>query len=372
MLVDANHTYIHSRTSVRSLNILIEIMAILLFFPLTVVVTKSLKEQETKWRRILSPLSVSFHQVTPKCRAALTVCCFSSGDGSPPRRETDPPGIISEIFCAVLSALIPLDVSFFFLLARRCGLCYASAKPNRPRNGGVCQNTQRKMFWKGTSHKVGTRSYGKTWSGGPPRCRESPLSAWETGQKELPARVQIVFCFLQRQKKTQCGAVTYGAARSILASDSSASFDSLLVGGGAAEIFCSLLLLWCGGPFVERSRRGPSPSLATVVFSDNPFRRALCCAASIPQAYLARRMRSAHARSYRCCETSLSGFPPTCFSARRNLLQPRHSHRSVGCGNKDPNWVGLEFLTPDNLAPQVETFSETHLFTLCFLCLFFP
>ncbi len=39
-------------------------------------------------------------------------------------------GIIREIFCGVYCTLVPLDVSFLFLLARRRGLCYASAKPN--------------------------------------------------------------------------------------------------------------------------------------------------------------------------------------------------------------------------------------------------
>ena len=42
--------------------------------------------------------------------------------------------------------LVPLDVSFLFVLARRRGLCYACAKPNRLRNGEVRQSTQCKMF----------------------------------------------------------------------------------------------------------------------------------------------------------------------------------------------------------------------------------
>lgn len=58
--------------------------------------------------------------------------------------------------------LVPLDLSFLFLLARRCGLCYDSAKANRLRNGEMCQSMQScKMFLKGPSYKVETRSYGK-------------------------------------------------------------------------------------------------------------------------------------------------------------------------------------------------------------------
>lgn len=50
--------------------------------------------------------------------------------------------------------LAPLDVSFLFLLARRRGLCYDSAKANRLRNGEMCQSTQCcKMFLKGCSDR---------------------------------------------------------------------------------------------------------------------------------------------------------------------------------------------------------------------------
>lgn len=72
-----------------------------------------------------------------------------------PGSETDPPppkSIISEIFGGVQCMLVPLDVSFLFLLACRCGLCYDSAKANRLRNGEMCQSTQCcKMFLKGCS-----------------------------------------------------------------------------------------------------------------------------------------------------------------------------------------------------------------------------
>ena len=57
-----------------------------------------------------------------------------------------PTGIIREIFCGVYCTLVPLNVSFLFLLAHVYGLCYASAKPNRLRNGEVCQSMQCKMF----------------------------------------------------------------------------------------------------------------------------------------------------------------------------------------------------------------------------------
>lgn len=150
-------------------------------------------------------LSESDTKMQSSAQSLLFFFFFFFWDRMPPRRETNPPGIISEIFCVVLSALIPRDVSFFFLLARRCGLCYASAKPNRPRNGGVCQNTQRKMFWKGTSHKVGTRSYGKTWSGGPQNCRESPCLCEKRLWRSFLFRVSYSNCLLllQMQKKTQ-------------------------------------------------------------------------------------------------------------------------------------------------------------------------
>lgn len=349
-------------------------MASLLFFPLAVVATKSLKERETKWRRILSPSSVSFQQVTPKCRAALTVCFFSSGDGSPPRRETDPPGIISEIFCAVLSALIPLDVSFFFLLARRCGLCYASAKPNRPRNGGVCQNTQRKMFWKGTSHKVGTRSYGKTWSGGPPRCRESPLSAWETGQKELPAhalafKLSFAFCRGRRRRNVGLSLTEQRAA-------SSPPTARLHFIHSLSRRRCRDLLLAppfvVRGPFCQAEQTRAEPITCNgSVFSDNPLGErsaaplpshrpiwaAACVALTLVVTDVVKRLWvGSPQRAFQPVGTFCSHDIPTGMLDVGTKTAPL---------KKIPNWVWLEFLTPDNLAPQMETFSETHLSTLC-------
>lgn len=251
----------------------------------------------------------------------------------PPRRETDPPGIISEIFCAVLSALIALDVSFFFLLARRCGLCYASAKPNRPRNGGVCQNTQRKMFWKGTSHKVGTRSYGKTWSGGASKLRREPPptlpSVWETGQKELPARrlaFKLSFGFLQMQEE---GAIT---GRHL---QSSAQHPRLRELGfiwfiRCRRLRCRDLLLAppfvVRGPFCQAEQTRAEPiTFNGSVFSDNPFSRVLGPAASIPEAYLCRCMRIAQSRSWEMLWNISERLPPTWFAACRNLLQPLHS-----------------------------------------------
>lgn len=360
--------YVHSQASVCYLNIFLkEIMAFLFFFPFLDIITKYLKEQETKWLWIYFHLQVCPFRKWHKNAEQHSQSAFFFWDRMPPRRETDPPGIISEIFCAVLSALIPLDVSFFFLLARRCGLCYASAKPNRPRNGGVCQNTQRKMFWKGTSQKVGTRSYGKTWSGRPPNCGESPLSVWETGHKELPAhRLPFKLSFADAEADAITGCHL----------QSSAQHPRLRELGfiwfiRCRRLHCRDLLLAppsvVQGPFCQAEQTRAEPiTFNGSVFSDNPFRRAQWPAASFPKAYLSRRMRITQSRS-------LSGLP----QHGTNLPQPVGTFCShyipTGMLDVGTKIATIEFLQPDNLAHQMESFSEAHLFTLCFLSLFvFP
>lgn len=104
-----------------------------------------------------------------------------------------PAGIIREIFCGVYCTLVPLNVSFLFLLARRRGLCYASAKPNRLRNGEVCQSTQCKNVLKKelhTSLREERRSYGKTG------LRIITLTA-----RKIPPRS---FCTSKQHTETAC------------------------------------------------------------------------------------------------------------------------------------------------------------------------